>query len=226
MLSQKRESRTSNVRFPKRVAVIDFSEYQEDGIPLGRGAGIAIYGWPALAAFNIILVAEACRMASSLATETIDELGKAVKLALYGLHWKEHKGLAATYLKWIGNPLISEVIALIDPQPDCLVDHIKKRGVTYVVFDTPGGKKEKTYIQKVGNCCKTAQGKTHAVYISDIAAYYAALLSAKQIISFRALDIDKKLDIKIKEEKLDMKIKEVERILKNYPVRKIRCQEA
>jgi hypothetical protein len=226
MLSQKREARTSNVRPSKRVAVIDFSEYQEDGVPLGRGAGIAIYEWPALAAFNVKLVAKACQMASSLATETIDEFDKAVKLALYGLHWKEHKDLAVTYLKWVGNPLIREVIALIDPQPDCLVDHIKKRGVTYAVFDTPGGKKEKTYIQKVGNCCKTAQGKTHAVYISDIAAYYAALLSAKQIISFRALDIDKKLDIKIKEEKLDMKIKEVERILKNYPVRKIRCQEA
>jgi hypothetical protein len=179
MLSQKRESRTSKVRFPKRVAVIDFSEYQEDGVPLGSGAGIAIYEWPALAAFNIILVAEACQMASSLAIKTTDDFVKAVKLALYGLHWKDHKDLAATYLKWVGNPLVSEVIALIDPRPDCLVDHIKKRGVTYAVFDTPGGKKEKTYIQKVGNCCKTAQGKTHAVYISDIAAYYAALLSAR-----------------------------------------------
>ena len=67
------------------------------------------------------------------------------------------------------------------------------------------------------------QGKTHTVYISDIAAYYAALLSAKQITSFRAPDIDKKLDIKIKEGKLDMKIKAVERILKNYPVRIVRC---
>jgi hypothetical protein len=238
MLSQKRESRTCNVRFPKRVAVIDFSEYQEDGVPLGSGAGIAIYEWPALAAFNIILVAEACQMASSLATETIDDLGKAVKLALYGLHWKEHKYIAATYLKWVGNPLVSEVIALIDPQPDCLVAHIKKSGATYAIFDTPGSKNEKIYIHKVSNeCCKTAQGKvsnkcctaqgkTHAVYISDIAAYYAALLSAKQIIRFRAPDIDKRLDIKIKEGKLDMKIREVERILKNYPVRKIRCQGA
>ena len=81
-LSQKREARTSNVRFPKRVAVIDFSEYQEDNVPLGRGAGIAR---PALAAFNVKLVAKACQMASSLATETIDDLGKAAKLALYGL---------------------------------------------------------------------------------------------------------------------------------------------
>ncbi len=239
MLAQKREARTSNVKSPKRVAVIDFSEYQEDNDPLGRGAGIAIYEWPALAAFNIILVAEACQMASSLATETIDDLGKAVKLALYGLHWKEHKDLAATYLKWVGNPLVSEVIALIDPQPDCLVAHIKKSGATYAIFDTPG-KNEKIYIHKVSNelsneccktaqgkkCCETAQGKTHAVYISDIAAYYAALLSAKQTISFRAPDINKKLDIKIKESKLDMKIKGVERILKNYPVRIIRCQEA
>ena len=236
MLSQKRESRTSNVKSPKRVAVIDFSEYQVGRDILGRGAGIAIYEWPALAAFNIILVAEACQMASSLVTETIDDLDKAVKLALYGLHWKEHKDLAATYLKWVGNPLVSEVIALIDPQPDCLVAHIKKSGATYAIFDTPGSKNEKIYIHKVSNeccktpqgkkCCKTAQGKTHAVYISDIAAYYAALLSAKQIISFRAPDIDKKLDIKIKEVKLDMKIKGVERILKNYPVRTIRCQEA
>jgi hypothetical protein len=44
-------------------------------------------------------------MASSLATETIDELGKAVKLALYGLHWKEHKDLAVTYLKVGRKPL-------------------------------------------------------------------------------------------------------------------------
>jgi hypothetical protein len=128
--------------------------------------------------------------------------------------------------------LVGEVIALIDPTPDCLVDHIKKRGVTYAVFDTPGGKKEKTYIQKVGiyckmiQGCKMTQGKTHTVYISDIAAYYAALLSAKQITSFRAPDIDKKLDIKIKEGKLDMKIRGVERILKNYPVRIVRCQVA
>ncbi len=227
MLAQKREARTINVKSPKRVAVIDFSEYQEDNVPLGRGAGIAIYEWPALAAFNINLVAEACQMASSLATEAIDDLGKAVKLALYGLHWKEHKDLAATYLKWVGKPLVSEVIALIDPQPDCLVAHIKKSGATYAIFDTPGSKNEKIYIHKVSNeCCETAQGKTHAVYIGDIAAYHAALLSAKQIISFRAPDIDKKLDIKIKESKLDMKIKGVERILKNYPVRKIRCQEA
>jgi hypothetical protein len=110
MLVQKRESRTSNVRFPKRVAVIDFSEYQEDGVPLGRGAGIAIYEWPALAAFNVNLVAKACQMASFLATETIDDLGKAVRLALYGLHWKKHKDLAATYIKWVRNPLVSEVI--------------------------------------------------------------------------------------------------------------------
>jgi hypothetical protein len=211
MLSQKREAGTSNVRFPKRVAVIDFSEYQEDNVPLGRGAGIAIYEWPALAAFNVKLVAKACQMASSLATETIDDLGKAVKLALYGLHWKDHKDLAATYLKWVGNPLVSEVIALIDPRPDCLVDHIKKRGVTYAVFDTPGGKKEKTYIQKVGNCCKTAQDKTHAMYISDIVAYYAALLSARlHYGGSRALDIDKR-------------IKKVLKILKNYPVSIVQC---
>jgi len=42
MLAKKREARTSNVKSPKRVAVIDFSEYQEDNVPLGRGAGIAI----------------------------------------------------------------------------------------------------------------------------------------------------------------------------------------
>jgi len=215
MLSQKRESRTSNVRFPKRVAVIDFSEYQGDGVPLGSGAGIAIYEWPALAAFNVKLVAKACQMASSLATETIDDLGKAVKLALNGLYWKDHKDLAATYLKWVRNPLVSEVIALIDPRPDCLVDHIKKRGVTYAVFATPGGKKEKTYIQKVSNCCKTAQGKTHAVYISDIAAYYAALLSARRHYGgSRAPDIDKRLDLKIEE---------VMKILKNYPVSIVQC---
>jgi hypothetical protein len=148
MLSQKRESRTSNVRFPKRVAVIDFSEYQEDGVPLGSGAGIAIYEWPALAAFNVKLVAKACQMASSLATETIDDLDKAVKLALYGLHWKDHKDLAATCLKWVRNPLVSEVITLIDPRPDCLVYHIKKRGVTYAVFDTPGGKKRRHISKK------------------------------------------------------------------------------
>ncbi len=183
---------------PKCVVVIDFSEYQEDGVPLGRGAGIAIYEWPALAAFNVKLVAKACRMASSLATETIDDLDKAVKPALYGLHWKEHKDLAATYLKWVGSPLVSEVIALIDPTPDCLIDHIKKRGVTYAVFDTPGGKKEKTYTQKVGNYCKMTQGKTHTVYISDIAAYYAALLSARlHYGGSRAPDIDKRLDPKI-----------------------------
>ena len=134
MLTQKCEAGISNVRFPRRVAVIYFSEYQVGGGILGRGAGIAIYEWPALAAFNVKLVAKACRMASSLATETIDDLGKAVKLALYGLHWKEHKDLTATYLKWVGNPLVSEVIALIDPRPDCLVDHIKTRGVTYAVW--------------------------------------------------------------------------------------------
>jgi hypothetical protein len=115
MLTQECEAGTSNVRFPKRVAVIDFSEYQVGGDILGHGAGIAIYEWPALAAFNVKLVAKACQMASSLATETIDDLGKAVKLALYGFHWKEHKDLAATYLKWVGKPLVSEVIALIDP---------------------------------------------------------------------------------------------------------------
>jgi hypothetical protein len=134
MLSQKREARTSNVRLPKRVAVIDFSEYQEDNVPLGSGAGIAIYEWLALAAFNIKLVAKACQMASSLAIKTTDDFVKAIKLALYGLHWKEHKDLAATYLKWVGSPLVSEVIALIDPRPDCLVDHIKTRGVTYAVW--------------------------------------------------------------------------------------------
>ena len=37
------------------------------------------------------------------------------------------------------------------------------------------------------------------MYISDIAAYYADLLSAKQTSSFRAPDIDRKLDMKIKE---------------------------
>jgi hypothetical protein len=58
---------------------------------LAAAPGLQIYEWPALAAFNVKLVAKACRMASSLATETIDDLGKAVKLALYGLHWKEHK---------------------------------------------------------------------------------------------------------------------------------------
>jgi hypothetical protein len=96
-VSETREQNQQH-QVPKRVAVIDFSEYQEDGVPLGSGAGIAIYEWPALAAFNIILVAEACQLASSLATGTIDDLGKAVKLALYGLHWKEHKDLAVTYL--------------------------------------------------------------------------------------------------------------------------------
>jgi len=194
MLTQECEAGTSNVRFPKRVAVIDFSEYQVGGDIFGHGAGIAIYEWPALAAFNIRLVAKACQMASSLAIKTTDEFVKAIKLALYGLHWKEHKDLAATYLKWVGNPLVREVIALIDPRPDCLVDHIKKRGVTYAVFDTPGGKKEKTYIQKVGNRCKTAQGKTHAVHISDIVAYYAALLSARlHYGGSRAPDIDKRI---------------------------------
>jgi len=50
--------------------------------------------------------------------------------------------------------------------------HIKKSGATYAIFDTPGGKNEKRYIHKVSKeCCKTAQGKTHAVYISDITAY-------------------------------------------------------
>jgi hypothetical protein len=211
MLSQKREAGTSDVRPPKRVAVIDFSEYQAGGDILGRGAGIAIYEWPTLAAFNVKLVTKACRMASSLTTETIDDLGKAVKLALYGLHWKEHKDLAATYLKWVRNPLVSEVIALIDPRPDCLVDHIKKRGVTYVVFDTPGDKKEKTYIQKVSNCCKTTQGKTHAVYISDIVAYYAALLSARlHYGGSRAPVIDKR-------------IKKVMKMLKNYHVHIVQC---
>jgi hypothetical protein len=215
MLTQECEAGTNNVRFPKRVAVIDFSEYQEGNVPLGSGAGIAIYEWPALAAFNVKLVAKACQMASSFATETMDDLGKAVKLALYGLHWKEHKDLAATYLKWVGNPLVSEVIALIDPRPDCLLDHIKKRGVTYAVFDTPGGKKEKTYIQKVSDCCETAQGKTHAVYISDIAAYYAALLSARlHYGGLRAPDID---------QRLDLKIEEVMKILKNYPISIVQC---
>ena len=216
MLAQKREARTSNVKSPMRVAVTDFSEYQEENVPLGRGAGIAIYEWPALAAFNIILVAEACQMASSLVTETIDDLDKAVKLALYGLHWKEHKDLAATYLKWVGNPLVSEVIALIDPQPDCLVAHIKKSGATYAIFDTPGSKNEKIYIHKVSNelsneCCKTAQGKTHAVYISDIVAYYTALLSARlHYGGSRIPDIDKR-------------IKKVMEILKNYPVSIVQC---
>jgi hypothetical protein len=224
MLSQKRESRTSNVKSPKRVAVIDFSEYQEDGDILGRGAGIAIYEWPALAAFNMILVAEACQMASSLATETMDDLGKAVKLALYGLHWKEQKDLAATYLKWVGKPLVSEVIALIDPQPVCLVAHIKKSGATYAIFDTPGSN-EKIYIHKVSNelsnercktaqrkkCRKTAQGKTHAVYISDIVAYYAALLSARlHYGGSRVPNIDKR-------------IKKVMEMLKNYPVSIVQC---
>ena len=55
------------------------------------------------------------------------------------------------------------------------------------------------------------------MYISDITAYYAALLSAKQISSFRAPDIDGELD---------MKIKEFQRILKNHPLRITRCQEA
>ncbi len=221
MLAQKREARTSNVKSPKRVAVIDFSKYQKDGDPLGSGAGIAIYEWPALAAFNIILVAEACQMASSLATETINGLDKAVKLALYGLHWKEHKDLAATYLKWVGNPLVSEVIALIDPTPDCLIDHIKKREVTYAVFDTPGDKNEKKYTQKVDDYCKmtkgckTARGKTHTVYISDIAAYYAALLSARlHYGGSRAPDIDKRLDLKIEK---------VIKTLKNYPVSIVQC---
>jgi hypothetical protein len=215
MLTQECEAGTSNVRFPKRVAVIDFSEYQVGGDILGHGAGIAIYERPALAAFNIKLVAKACQMASSLATETIDDLDKAVKLALYGLHWKEHKDLAATYLKWVGNPLVREVIALIDPQPDCFVDHIKKRGVTYAVFDTPGGKKEKRYIQKIRCCCETTQGKTHAVYISDIVAYYAALLSARRHYGgLRAPDID---------QRLDLKIEEVMKILKNYPISIVQC---
>jgi len=53
MLTQECEAGTSNVQFPKRVAVIDFSEYQVGGDILGHGAGIAIYEWPALAAFNI-----------------------------------------------------------------------------------------------------------------------------------------------------------------------------
>jgi len=39
-----------------------------------------------------------------LAIKTTDDFVKAIKLALYGLHWKEHKDLAATYLKWVGNP--------------------------------------------------------------------------------------------------------------------------
>jgi len=215
MLSQKRKSRTCNVKSSKRVAVIDFSEYQEKGDPLGSGAGIAIYEWPALAAFNIVLVAEACQMASSLTTEAIDDLDKAVKLALYGLHWKEHKDLAATYLKWVGNPLVSEVIALIDPRPDCLVDHIKKRGVTHAVFDTLGGKVEKMSIQKMRCCCETTQGKTHAVYISDIVAYYAALLSARLHYGGpRAPDID---------QRLGLKIEEVMKILKNYPISIVQC---
>jgi len=218
MLSQKRKAGAGNVRSPKRVAVIDFSEYQEGGDILSYGAGIAIYEWPALAAFNVKLVAKACQVASSLATETADQLDKAIKLALYGLHWRDHKDLAAKYLQRIGNPLVREVLVVIDPQPDCLADHIKKSGATYAIFDTPGGKNEKRYIHKVSKeCCKTTQGKTHAVYISDIAAYYAALLSAKQISSFRAPDIDRELD---------MKIKEFQRILKNYPLRIIRCQGA
>jgi hypothetical protein len=80
-----------------------------------------------------------------------------------------------------------------------------------VVFDTPGGKKEKTYIKKVNNCCKTTQGKTHAVYISDIVAYYAALLSARlHYGGSRAPDIDKR-------------IKKVMKILKNYHVRIVQC---
>jgi hypothetical protein len=215
MLTQRCEAGTSNVRFPKRVAVIDFSEYQEGGVTLGHGAGIAIYEWPALAAFNVKLVEKACRIASSLATETTDELGKAIKLALYGLHWKDHKDLAATYLKWVGSPLVREVIALIDPQPDCLAHHIKEKGVTYAVFDTPGGRKEKMYVRKVGDCCKTAQGKTHAVYISDIAAYYAALLSANRNYGgFKAPDIDKRLV---------PKIEEAMKMLKNYPVSIVQC---
>jgi len=110
MLTQRRKAGTDNVRFPKRVAVVDFSEYQEGGDILGYGAGIAIYEWPALAAFNIKLVAKACQMASSLATETADQLDKAIKLALYDLHWRDHKDLAAKYLQRIGNPLVREVL--------------------------------------------------------------------------------------------------------------------
>ena len=116
---------------------------------LGYGAGIEIYEWPALAAFNVKLVAKACQVASSLATETADQLDKAIKLALYGLHWRDHKDLAAKYLQRIGNPLVREVLVMIDPQPDCLADHIKKSGATYAIFDTPGGKNEKRYIHKV-----------------------------------------------------------------------------
>jgi len=110
MLSQKRKTGAGNVRSPKRVAVIDFSEYQVGGDILGYGAGIAIYEWPALAAFNVKLVAKACQVASSLATETADQLDKAIKLALYGLHWRDHKDLAAKYLQRIGNPLVREVL--------------------------------------------------------------------------------------------------------------------
>ena len=109
MLTQRRKAGADNVRFPKRVAVIDFSEYQEGGVTLGHGAGIAIYEWPALAAFNVKLVEKACRIASSLATETADQLDKAIKLALYDLHWRDHKDLAAK-LQRIGNPLVREVL--------------------------------------------------------------------------------------------------------------------
>jgi hypothetical protein len=59
------------------------------------------------------------------------------------------------------------------------------------------------------------QGKTHTVYISDIAAYYAALLSARRHYGgSRAPDIDKRLDLKIEE---------VIKTLKNYPVSIVQC---
>jgi hypothetical protein len=123
--------------------------------------------------------------------------------------------LAVTYLKCVRNPLVSEVIALIDPRPDCLVGHIKKRGGPTRFSIRQATKKRKTYIQKISNCCKTTQGKTHAVYISDIVAYYAALFSARlHYGGSRAPHIDKRHDLKIEE---------VNKILKNYPVGIVEC---
>lgn len=143
-----------------RVVALDFSEYERFW-----GAGVVVYsGDVYLQSFKLASASHRLGMRMGVGVAGL-------KLALYGIHRREHGDeTAEEWVKLIVDKAVEEVVALPSPTREKLREFVEK-GQIFVADRLD--RREREFLDRRPH----VEGKNYLVALCDVVAYYAALVA-------------------------------------------------
>ncbi|AAL62838.1 hypothetical protein CGL51_12750 [Pyrobaculum aerophilum] len=153
------------------VASLDFSYFQQ-----GSGAGVVIFGGRFIRQSAYLSLAS--HKAATSLLKRRRHLGSALRLAFYGVHLREHRVVLQEFLSAIKITAVEKACAVISPTAYRITEVLKDYKIDLLLVDQPD-RREEAYLQEIREKIgvKIVLGKNYFVSLSDIVAYYAALLS-------------------------------------------------